>query len=473
MVCGCAAKEYKIFCQYDLGAYYYKNSSKFKWTEIDLRLCTHLVYGTGVGVDGETGEVKVTDEYLLFENDLMSFSSLIRNEETLFTPTSLFRNEKVDKVLGTIGGWPEEPSDFSKIAASSAKRERFVETVIEFIYEWRLDGIQIDWRYPTQRGGKPGDRMNFVKLLKELKSRIDAHGFILMVAVLGRTDKSTLDCYDIPNVVKNVHFVNLMFHDNRDPFQMHLGYNAPLAGKNNVIESIMLWKKLGKAPAKLIMNIPLFVRSYLRKKGQTDVGSRSKGPGLMTNLTNKAGFMTYNEWCPQAGTWMKKFDEQAQVPYAFKGDHWISYENDRSISAKMMLLKSQNLGGAMAWTIDSDDFTGKCGKKHSLERAILAALEPDRILVDVEPTTPPPPCPEDGLFPHSEDCQLYYGCSNGQRFDYECPWKEFYDAAKFECRPMKEVKCERLEAALAAKKLRSRSSSLEKSFIVDAKNIES
>ncbi|XP_017147081.1 chitinase-like protein 3 isoform X1 [Drosophila miranda] len=447
MISGCAAKGFKIFCEYNMASFDYLDESKFSSWEIDPRLCSYLVYATGVGVDGETGSVKITDRHGIFDNDLLSFASMTRREN-------------VKRLLVSIGGWLEESSDFSKMAADSRKRERFIASVIDFIYEWRMDGIQIDWRYPTQRGGKPEDRKNFILLLKELKTMIDGHEFILMVAVLGRTDKSTLEYYDIPKLVQHVHYVNLMFYDNRDPYQMHLSYNAPLSGKNGVIESVKLWKKLSKAPGKLILNIPLFVRSYIMENGKTTVGSPCKGPGLKTPLTRKSGFMTYNEWCVQADTWTQKFDEQAQVPYAYKNDHWISFENNRSITEKLKLLKSQNLGGAISSTIDADDFSGKCGKQHALERVILETLDPQTVLVDVEPTTEPPPCLKDGVFRDINDCQLYYVCSAGQRSDYECRWQEFFDEAKSECRPMKEVKCEVLEAALKARELRASTRSM-------------
>ncbi|XP_033233953.1 chitinase-like protein 3 [Drosophila pseudoobscura] len=447
MIYGCAAKDFKIFCQYDMGSFYYKNSSKFFSWNIDLRLCTHLVYGTGVGVDGETGDVTITDKYLLVENDILNVAHRLKRDN-------------VKKVMFTIGGWLEESSDFSKMAADARKRDRFFTSLVRFMYGWGFDGVQIDWRYPTQRGGKPEDRKNFILLLEELKIICQEHQFILMVAVLGRTDKSTLEWYDIPKLVQYVHYINLMHHDNRDPYKMHLSYNAPLSGKNGVIESVKLWKKLSKAPGKLILNIPLFVRSYIMEKHKTTVGSPCKGPGLKTALTRKSGFMTYNEWCVQADTWTQKFDEQAQVPYAYRDDHWISFENNRSITEKLKLLKSQNLGGAISSTIDADDFSGKCGKKHALERVILETLDPQTVLVDMDAPTEPPPCLKDGVFRDINDCQLYYVCSAGHRSDYECRWQEFFDEAKSECRPMKEVKCEVLEAALKARELRDSTRSM-------------
>jgi len=37
----------------------------------------------------------------------------------------------------------------------------------------------------------------------------------------------------------------------------------------------------------------------------------------------------------------------------------MTYDNERSVKAKVDYLKSQRLGGAMIWSLDYDDFTGQ------------------------------------------------------------------------------------------------------------------
>lgn len=56
------------------------------------------------------------------------------------------------------------------------------------------------------------------------------------------------------------------------------------------------------------------------------------------------------------------FDEEMQVPYLVDGDQWVGFDDERSIRHKMKWIKSNGFGGAMVWTVDMDDFTGKiCG----------------------------------------------------------------------------------------------------------------
>ncbi|KAF5911010.1 hypothetical protein HPG69_000975 [Diceros bicornis minor] len=41
------------------------------------------------------------------------------------------------------------------------------------------------------------------------------------------------------------------------------------------------------------------------------------------------------------------------VPYAYKGNEWLGYDDTRSFK-----IKKKNFGGAMVWAIDLDDFMG-------------------------------------------------------------------------------------------------------------------
>ncbi|XP_052842100.1 chitinase-3-like protein 1 [Drosophila gunungcola] len=432
LICGCSAKEYNIFCQYDLASYYFKERSQFFDWNLDSRLCTHLVIGSGVGVDEETGELKITDKQLLLEKDMLNS---VKNMKT----------DSIRKVMFTAGGWQEESRGFSRMVASPSSRNHFCTSMIAFMNKWGFDGVQIDWRYPTQRGGQSDDRKNFVLLLEELGLSFREHKFILMVAVLGRTDKGTLESYNIPQIVKNCDFVHLMLHDERDPYRLRLAYNAPLLrNEGSVADAIEHWIEHGRAPQKLILGIPLFVRSYTMDKNRTTVGSPCKGPGKKTKLSRRSGFMTYNEWCVQESNWTRKFDQVAKVPYATRGDQWVSYENPQSIWAKMHLLQKHKLGGAMAWTVDVDDFRGACGERHGLLRVIFSALGDKNALTTEKPTTEVSGlCPQDGFWRDGWDCRLYYECRNGDRIYYECHEGQYFDEAQLICRPAAEVKCDK------------------------------
>lgn len=70
--------------------------------------------------------------------------------------------------VGDLGG-----TSFSLVASSSKNRARFIDSLLEFVDEFQFDGVDIDWEFP-QVGRHRNDRVNFIKLLRELRAKGDA-----------------------------------------------------------------------------------------------------------------------------------------------------------------------------------------------------------------------------------------------------------------------------------------------------------
>lgn len=59
--------------------------------------------------------------------------------------------------------------------------------------------------------------------------------------------------------------------------------------------------------------------------------------------------------------WMVKRDPQrATGPYAYYGDQWVGFEDAESVVDKAKYITSNGYGGAVAWTVDLDDFSNRC-----------------------------------------------------------------------------------------------------------------
>lgn len=49
-------------------------------------------------------------------------------------------------------------------------------------------------------------------------------------------------------------------------------------------------------------------------------------------------------------------------PYATRNDQWVSFDDDYMVRHKAEYVREMGLGGAMAWALDLDDFSGtRCG----------------------------------------------------------------------------------------------------------------
>lgn len=206
----------KIVCYYSSWAVYRPGDGKIEINDIDPRLCTHLIYSF-IGINAD-GSIRIMDSWSDLANDggKNGFGKFV----------SLSKQNSV-KAMVAIGGWNEGSTKFSEVVNDPGRRSRFVQNAVNFLNQYNFHGLDVDWEYPNQRGGKSADRESFVALLRELKEAFSKYGYILSVAV-GAAEKSASKSYIINQVASNVDFVNLMTYDMNGAWNNFAGLNAPL-----------------------------------------------------------------------------------------------------------------------------------------------------------------------------------------------------------------------------------------------------
>jgi len=89
---------------------------------------------------------------------------------------ALKRKNPALTVLVSVGGWLWS-DNFSDMALTRKSRRLFIESVVEFVDRYKLDGLDIDWEYPGMTGAghtyRPEDKQNYTLLLKELRKRFN------------------------------------------------------------------------------------------------------------------------------------------------------------------------------------------------------------------------------------------------------------------------------------------------------------
>ncbi|XP_035786938.1 probable endochitinase [Anopheles albimanus] len=350
----------RVVCYFGSWATYRTGNGKFEVENIDPTLCTHIVY-TFVGLDTK-GNVKILDSWL--DISLSGYSRFVQLKQ---------RNPSV-KLFIAIGGWNEGSATYSTMANSDLLRAVFVESTVAFVKRYGFDGFDVDWEYPTLRGGAPEDRVGFIKLLRDLRARFDQEGLLLSIATAA-TEDYLRSAYNVPEINRYVHFVNLMSYDLHAYWDGQTGANAPLYANTwetgyttsmlNVDDCVRAWIDGGLDPAKLNVGVPVYGHTFkLSSTTDTRVGAPTVGPGDAGPYTLEPGTLSYLEICEKlkAGGYTTAWHEQQQVPYAYKGNQWISYDNARSIAIKVQYAKQMKVGGIMVWSIESDDAKGVCGE---------------------------------------------------------------------------------------------------------------
>ncbi|PBC28790.1 Endochitinase [Apis cerana cerana] len=358
----------KIVCYYGSWSAYRPGLGKFEPTDIDPTLCTHMIY-TFVGIASD-GNIRILDSWMDLPNGKDGYGKFTRLRQ--LSPNT--------KALIAIGGWNEGSYKYSEVVANPEIRIRFVRNVVAFLKKYNFDGFDVDWEYPNQRGGKQADKENFVALLKELRQEFNKHNYILSIAVAA-AKSSALKSYHILEISKYVHFINLMTYDLNGSWNNFAAINAPLYASSsesgaqaelNVNSSVQYWLSEGAPNDKLIVGIPAYGRSFtLANSVNNKPGDKTIGAGQAGPYTRENGMLGYNEICEFINQgWTVVREPEQRVPYAFKNNQWVGYDDIVSVEEKVNYVKYNGLGGIMLWSVETDDFHGTCGEKYSLLNTI-------------------------------------------------------------------------------------------------------
>lgn len=259
--------------------------------DINPHLCTHVIY-TFIGVNEQTGKVNILDAWNEVDKGALKRFTQLKSA-----------NPKL-KVMVAMGGYNEGSSRYSVIAASPTLRSALVESVIKFMGDYGFDGFDLDWEYPAMRGGSPADKVNFITLLKLFRERFDPLGYVLTAAV-GVSNEHISNAYDVPNMAKYLHFINLMAYDLHGSWDHVTGQNAPLYASSkespnfsqlNVDAVVKNWIAKGAPAQSLVLGIPLYGRSYqLSSTSLTYLGAPTVGGGTPGKYTQESGSLSYLE----------------------------------------------------------------------------------------------------------------------------------------------------------------------------------
>ncbi|PUZ27784.1 Chitinase, GH18 family [Chitinophaga costaii] len=216
------------------------------------------------------------------------------------------------KVLISVGGGGGGDA-FHNIVASSSLRTTFVNNMVSFASQYNLDGVDIDWEYPSTGT----EAINFLTLMTSLSTAMHNEGKLCTIAVIGDGGTSILD-----GIFSVVDYLQIMAYDDNN-FQ-HSTYAI-------ATRCMDYWLDRGVPAAKAILGVPFYARD-----NRYDYATKNYNELLALGASPDSDvFQTYG------------------------------YNGIPTIKSKTALAMQEG-GGIMAWELSGDEGTGT----HSLVSAI-------------------------------------------------------------------------------------------------------
>lgn len=249
------------------------------------------------------------------------------------------------KLCLSVGGWGS--GGFSEMAMSEENRLAFAADCSRVIDEYALDGIDIDWEYPTSSAAEisssPEDTRNFTLLMKDIRAAIGPDKLLTLASV------NSAEYIDVASVVPVVDWVNVMAYDMGNPPRHHAALFNSTHSSYSADKAVHAHLRAGVPKDKLVLGMPFY----------------GHGDGKSYDA-----FLDYRDLTPPLPGHSEEWDDVAKVPfYADADGHLVlSFDNPRSIAEKCRYIIDQNLLGGMYWEYTTDN------SAHELARTVAGLL---------------------------------------------------------------------------------------------------
>lgn len=328
-------------------AYIFPKNSTLQPGEIGARKLTRINFAFALIQNGKI----VTED----PSDPVNLAALI----------ALKRDNPPLTVLVSVGGWLGS-GNFSDMALTRESRGVFIQSVLEFVEKYQLDGLDVDWEYPGLIGAGnkfcPEDKQNYTLLLSELRKQFDheekkLHRRLYLTIATGSSSQF-LEHTEMGEVQKYVDTINLMAYDYYEPSSDAItGNHAPLftdpqdPKKISAERSVQEYEQAGVPPAKIVLGVPFYGHVWgqvpdknhgLFQPGKA-VPNAFAGYGDISSTMLNSGFLRY-------------WDAAASAPYLYNAAQriFVSYEDPESLALKCKYVLDHHLGGMMFWDYESD-----------------------------------------------------------------------------------------------------------------------
>jgi chitinase len=277
------------------------------------------------------------------------------------------------KILLSVGGWTYS-KNFVAPASTPAGRQTFATSAVKLLQDLGLDGLDVDWEYPSN----DQEADDFVALMHETRKALDAysakhqcaHMLLTIACSAGTQNWRYLKLRELTPLLDNY---NLMAYDFAGSWDSTSGHQAnlfpsqanPQSTPFSTIAAVDHYLSNGVPPHKLVIGMPLYGRAFENTNG---VGHPFSGIGEGSWENGVWDFKAL----PRPGA-TEHVDHHIGAAWSFDPHRkaMVSYDNREVALQKVHFVQQRGLGGAMFWET-SGDKTGDEGLIPTVFNALSA-----------------------------------------------------------------------------------------------------
>ncbi|MEM6768580.1 MAG: glycoside hydrolase family 18 protein [Bacteroidota bacterium] len=347
---------------------YYVPKENYQPRDLPLEQLTHIIYSFTHVIDGE----------MAFRNEEKAgpiLSELVAQRDSAHSDL---------KVMIACGGWGAD--GFSDMALTPETRKAFVESAVAFNKKYGLDGLDIDWEYPSISGAgtmaRPEDKENFTALMQELRAGLDQLDRAQTLTFASAGWERYYDNIELDKVMPVIDYMNVMTYDQVTIYTPYTGHHTPLGWiraediapypaieyvkdrQAAMAEKGLSWSpgsaehitnfcmENGIDPQKIVIGAAFYGRAW---KGVPPQGNGLYQPNSGAHI-GWSGYSQIRDEFEEKNGYTRYWDSIAQAPYLYNpaDSIFISYDDTVSVRMKTEFVQDNGLGGIMFWQLSND-----------------------------------------------------------------------------------------------------------------------
>ena len=232
-----------------------------------------------------------------------------------------------------------DPQMTSKLLDSPLARKRVIAQMEQLAKDYELDGFNLDFENIN-----PADKDKLTDFVQEISKSLKPQGLIISIDVTIPSNSGYWSkCYDRKAIAEVVDYMMLMAYDEHGASSEVSGSVASLPWVEAGIQKTL---QEGVPEAKLILGMPLYMRTWQETKGK--VKAKTLSMAQADKVIQEKGLVPV--WLSKEGQYYFEYQEK-------NTRYRVWQENRRPLALKASLVNRYNLAGGAYWrsTLETED----------------------------------------------------------------------------------------------------------------------